>query len=230
LSAPLSPAARRFPALVFDLDGTLIDSAGEIAVAVNALLAEAERPGLPPEMVRGFIGEGAQRLVARSFAATGPALEEADLAEATRRYQVIYEGLAGGDVDQLFPAVRETLEELARAGHRLGLCTNKPQRATEKLLRILSLSHLFGAVAGGDTLAARKPDPAPLRWVMERLGEAAGVMVGDSGIDVGAARNAGLPVILLSWGYPRQPPAELGADLLIDRISELPAALDRLAG
>ena len=216
-----------FPALIFDFDGTLIDSAGEIAQGLNALLAESSRPTLSLERVRSFIGDGAAKLVERAFAATGgPA---ADPPAMVRRYLELYEAMAGAP-DQLFPEVLETLAGLRAAGHRLGLCTNKPERATRKLLGLLGMDGLFDSVVGGDTLPQRKPDPAPVRHVLAALGGGPGVMIGDNGNDVAAGQGAGLPVIVLSYGYPRVPPHELGAELVIDRFGELPAALALLAG
>lgn len=216
-----------FPALIFDFDGTLIDSAGEIAQGLNALLAESGRAQLSLERVRSFIGDGAAKLVERAFAATGgPA---GDPPAMVSRYLELYEAMAGAP-DQLFPDVLATLQRLQGDGHRLGLCTNKPERATRKLLGLLGMGGLFDSVVGGDTLPQRKPDPAPVRHVLAALGGGPGVMIGDNGNDVASGQGAGLPVIVLSYGYPRVPPHELGADLVIDRFAELPAALARLAG
>lgn len=215
-----------FPALIFDFDGTLIDSAGEIAQGLNALLAETGRPALSLERVRSFIGDGAATLVERAFAATGgPA---GDPPAMVRRYLELYEEMAGAP-EQIFPEVADTLAALRHAGHRLGLCTNKPERATRKLLGLLGMDGLFDSVAGGDTLAQRKPDPAPVRHVLSELGGGPGVMIGDNHNDVASGHGAGLPVIVLSYGYPRVPPHELGAELVIDRFGDLPDALARLA-
>jgi phosphoglycolate phosphatase len=215
-----------FPVLVFDFDGTLIDSAGEIAGGVNALLAELGRPSLSLDSVRGFIGDGAAKLIERACAATGGPVP--DLAATTSRYLELYEAMAG-DPDQLYPDVRDTLARLQASGHLLGLCTNKPERATRKLLGLLGLDGMFGAVVGGDTLAQRKPDPAPVRHVLATLGGGAGVMIGDNHNDVASGHAAGLPVIILSYGYPRMPPDQLGAELVIDRFVDLPDALAELA-
>jgi phosphoglycolate phosphatase len=215
-----------FPALIFDFDGTLIDSAGEIALGLNALLDEAGRPNLSLERVRSFIGDGAAKLVERAFDATGGGA--ADPPAMVRRYLELYEAMAGAP-DQIFPDVMDTLALLKEGGHRLGLCTNKPERATRKLLDLLGMEGLFESVVGGDTLAQRKPDPAPVRHVLAELGGGPGVMIGDNGNDVASGQGAGLPVIVLSYGYPRVPPHQLGAEIVIDRFGELPDALDRLA-
>ena len=230
-----SPAPRRLPvvAIVFDLDGTLIDSAPDIGGALNRLLAEHDRSPLVPAAIRAMIGDGSAELVRRAFAATGTALPEDRLARTVERYIDIYAGypVSPGCV---YPGVPETLKALASAGIRLGLCTNKTARVVAKLLPVLGLAPYFGVVCGGDTLAARKPDPAPLLWALDRLGlppaEAPGraAMVGDGRNDVLAARAAGVPVVAVSYGYSRVPAAELGADVVINHFSQLREALDRL--
>ena len=130
-----------------------------------------------------------------------------------------------------FPGVRETLAALLAQGARLGICTNKPHALTCKLLRALDLERCFEAILGGDSLAVRKPDPGHLLGVVEALGaeRSGAVMVGDSPIDVACARAAGVPMIAVSYGYSRVAAAELGADMVIERFAELPAALTRLA-
>ncbi|MFV3074304.1 phosphoglycolate phosphatase [Niveispirillum fermenti] len=220
----------RFPALIFDFDGTLIDSAPDIALALNRLLAGQGRPELPLAAVKAMIGDGAARLVDQAFTATGPSLPAEALPSMTERYLALY-GALPADPACLYPGVTETLAALRHAGHRLGLCTNKPAGISRDLLAELGLAALFDAVAGGDTVAQRKPHPAPLRWVMDRLGVGpdGAVMVGDNANDVAAARGAGVPVVAVSYGYPRMSVADLGADAVIDRFADLPAALARLA-
>ncbi|WP_114391859.1 phosphoglycolate phosphatase [Oleisolibacter albus] len=223
-------ALDRFPAVLFDLDGTLIDSADEIGTGLNALLAEYSLQPVTPTQVRQFIGDGAPKLVERGFAANGVTLAGDDLKTAVDRFVTLYADVPTSR-ESLYPGVPETLRTLAADGHRLGLCTNKPSSVTRLLLTELGLSPLFGAVVGGDTLAERKPSPAPLLWAMERLGQtrAGAVMVGDNANDVAAARAAGIPVIAVAYGYPRMPVAELGADLVIEQFAALPEALARLA-
>lgn len=220
----------RFPALIFDFDGTLIDSAPDIALALNRLLDGQGRPELPLGAVKAMIGDGAARLVDQAFAATGPALAADALPSMTERYLALY-GALPADPACLYPGVAETLATLKDAGHRLGLCTNKPAGISRGLLAELGLAALFDAVAGGDTVTRRKPHPAPLCWTMDRLGVGpdGAVMVGDNANDVAAARGAGVPVIAVSYGYPRMAVADLGADAIIDRFADLPAALARLA-
>lgn len=219
----------RFPTLIFDFDGTLIDSAPDIALGLNRLLEQEGRASLSLSTVHSFIGDGAARLVERAFAATGSGLDADGVAAMTARYLAIY-GALPADPACIYPGVVETLGALQAAGHRLGLCTNKPEAISHDLLADLGLARFFTAVAGGDTVAERKPHPAPLLWVMEKLGaDAAGtVMVGDNANDVAAARGAGVRAVAVAYGYPRMALDQLGADLVIDGFADLPSALDRL--
>lgn len=218
-----------FDTVVFDLDGTLIDSAPDIARAVDDTLAQFGRPPVGVERVRGMIGDGATMLLKRALQATGgePA-EPAALDDVLRRFLDIYFEQSA-EPSCLYPGVTGTLEALDAAGVRLGLCTNKPERITRKLLDLLGIAPLFAAVAGGDTLPYKKPDGRHLAWVIDRLGGGSAAMVGDNANDVKAARGAGVPVVAVSFGYPRMPLEELGADIVIDRFDELPGALRRLA-
>lgn len=222
--------ADRFPAILFDFDGTLIDSAPEISVGLNGLLAERGRPPVTDAQVREFIGDGAAKLVERGFAATGDPIAADDLPAAVARYLAIYADIPA-DPSCIYPGVIDGLKGLVDAGHRLALCTNKPEGISRALLPSLGMEGLFGAIVGGDTLHRRKPHADPLLHALDILGvSAAGaVMVGDNANDVGSARAAGLPVIAVSYGYPRMSPEALGADALIDRFSDLPDALQSLA-
>lgn len=220
---------KRFPALIFDFDGTLIDSAPDIALGLNRLLVVERRRELSLAEVHRMIGDGAARLVEQAFAATGDALAPDAVGPMTARYLDIY-GALPADPTCLYPGVRDTLAALKASGHRLGLCTNKPAGISHDLLRDLGLAPFFDAVAGGDTVAQKKPHPAPLLWVMDRLGvDATGaVMVGDNANDVAAARGACVPVVAVAYGYPRMALEALGADTIIDRFADLPAALAQL--
>lgn len=211
-------------AVVFDLDGTLIDSAPEIAGALNAVLAAHGRPAVAVERVIGMIGDGSAMLLRRGFEATGGPPPDFDAALA--RFVDVYDAWPV-DRGQIYPGVPETLAGLRAAGLRVGLCTNKPERVTRSVLESLGLLDAFDAIAGGDTLPVRKPDPAHLGWVVERLGadRATAVMVGDNANDVAAARGYGVPVVAVAYGYPRMPIADLGADAVIDRMADLPGVL-----
>ena len=218
--------ARAFDAVVFDLDGTLVDTAPDLHAHLNEMLAELGRPGLALAAIRPMIGDGARALLRRGLEASGgpPASADLDalfldfLARYTARpvrFGRVYDGVAG------------VLDALRTAGVRLGVCTNKAQAPSDKVLAELGLERYFAVVIGGDRLTVRKPDPGHLRAVLERLGVTPerAVMVGDSATDLATARAAGLPCVLVSFGYTAVAAAELGADRVIDRMGELPAAL-----
>lgn len=224
----LSPT---FSALVFDLDGTLIDSAPDIARILNLTLSHYGRPTLSVADTRTMVGDGSANLIRTAFAATGEPLAEDAVEPVLRFYLDTY--FADDQPSALYPGVEETLRCFADQGIRLGLCTNKPERVSRKLLDLLGLAPLFAAVAGGDTLPVKKPDGRHLAWVLEQLGEdpaaARAAMVGDNANDVKAARAVGIPVVAMSYGYPRMPVEALGADLILDRFGDLPGALRTLA-
>lgn len=218
-------------AVVFDLDGTLVDSALDIAFSLNAFLADIARPPLPLEAVKAMIGEGARTLIERALAATGAVPPAAEVQALTRRFLDLYEA-AAADRTTAYPGVATTLRDLQAAGLRLGLCTNKPERATRLLLDALELAPLFTVIVGGDTLAGvLKPDPRPLLHALDALGAAAerAVMVGDSPIDVASARAAGLRVLIRRGGYTRGPAEDLGADGIFDAFCDLPQAIRQLS-
>ncbi len=217
-------------AIVIDLDGTLVDSVPDLRAALNALLAEEGRPALSVDEVKGMVGDGATKLVERGFAATGAAADADALAALVRRFLGLYEGHAALHT-RPYPGVPETLRRLSAEGLRLGICTNKPYAATLEVLEALDLRRFFAVVTGGDSLnEVRKPDPRMLLTTLARMDATpeAAVMVGDNANDVAVAHGAGVPVIAVTYGYPKMPPERLGADLLIDRFDQLPTALARL--
>lgn len=225
-------ASSRFRAIVFDLDGTLIDSAADLHAALNRLLDRHGRRPLELREATLMIGDGARNLVQRAFAATGGLPNGDDpLTPLTRSFLDIYEA-AATDLTVAYPGVEDTLELLAANGHAMGVCTNKPYRATMGILVELGLAKHFGSVVGGDTIpGVRKPDPRTLFATIEALNAtpARAVMVGDNANDVGAARNAGIPVLLVDGGYTATPAADLGADGVVNSFTDLPEALLRLA-
>lgn len=220
---------RRITAVVFDLDGTLVDSAPDLRTALNRLLAEHGRRPLSLAEVTTMIGDGAAKLVERGFAATGA--EAGDrLPALTDGFLAHYEGAASVET-RPYPGVRELLATLRADGLALGVCTNKPEAPTREILRDLDLDGPFGAVFGGDTLdGIRKPDPRLLLAVLDTLGSTPekAVMVGDNANDVGAARAAGMRVILRTGGYTVVPAEQLGADAVITGFDELPSVLKGL--
>lgn len=213
--------------VIFDLDGTLIDSAPHLGHALNRLLAERGRPAVTGEMLRSLIGDGPRLLVERGFASTGRALSVEEVDPALARFLDLYAALPA-DSASVYPGVPQTLARLADAGHPIGLCTNKPHGIARSLLAELGLLPFFGAIVGGDSLPQRKPAPEPLLAVLAALGAptSAAVMVGDGPNDVAAAHAAGVASILVSYGYARGNPADLPAGRLIHRFTDLPDALE----
>ncbi len=216
------------PDLVFDLDGTLIDSAPDLHAAVNKLLGADRRRLLDYAELVKMIGDGVPMLVRRAYEATGGVPDDFDA--KVERYRALY-GAALADRTTPFPGVAETLDRLQRTGHRMAVCTNKPRDPTLQILEALGLARYFAAVAGGDSLPVRKPDGGHLTGTLQMMGSRPedAVMIGDSRNDVMVARNAGVAVIVVSYGYRREPVEELGADIVVDRFAEIPDALARLA-
>src|SRR5712691_2713440 len=213
--------------LVFDLDGTLVDSVPDLTNTLNKVLLERGYAPLTCADVVPMVGDGVPALVARGFAARGG--DDAEAAEALPRYIQIYEANATA-FTRPYPGVRETLAELRRRGYRTAVCTNKLQQATMVVLEGLDLAGLFDGVAGGDRYPVRKPDPGHLLGLIGELGGSAGhaVMIGDSENDAAVAQAASVPLVLMRYGYARVAPETLGADALLDHFAELPATLERL--
>ena len=218
-----------FDALVFDLDGTLVDTAPDLQAHVNSVLEELGRPGLGLNEVRLLVGDGARTLLRRGLEATGGVPPEVDLDVLYGRFLERYTARPA-DKSTVHRDVIEVLHGLRKRGLRLGVCTNKAQAPTDRLLAALGLDRFFEAIVGGDAVPAKKPDPGHLRAVLERLGAspARSVMVGDSAHDLQAARTLGVPCVLVSFGYTPVPARALGAEWVIDRFADLPAALASL--
>lgn len=214
--------------LVFDLDGTLIDSAPDLRAAVNEMLRERGQPPLSLAQIRRMIGDGAPPLVRRALAESGLDPDQATAA-ALPRFLQLYEGDAVR-LTRPYPGVPATLVALRQQGYRTAICTNKPQHATITVLEGLGLSSLFDAIAGGDRFAVKKPDPGHLLGLLAALGGQTerAAMIGDNENDAAAAHGAGMPLVLMRYGYARVDPELLGADALLDHFADLPAALDRL--
>lgn len=215
--------------IIFDLDGTLVDSAPDLHVAANRLMAEVGRRELALSEVTMMIGDGVPKLVERCFEATGAIPAAEDLAAHTRRFLEFYEPHAA-DLSVPFPGVAEALERL-KGAYPMVVATNKPYAASMEILEKLGVAPYLRAVVAGDSIpGVKKPDPRHLQAAMEKMGVAAQetVMVGDNANDVAASRAAGVKVILMSYGYTKTPTAELGADLVIDSFAELPGAFARL--
>ncbi|MFD0987668.1 HAD-IA family hydrolase [Methyloligella solikamskensis] len=219
-------------AVIFDLDGTLADTAEDLALALNGGLKEVDIEPFTPEQVRLMVGGGLKALMDRALEARNADLDEAKREDLLAR---LYELYAAKPVVKsvLYEGAEAMLETLVEAGIICGVCTNKPQSIAEDVLKQLGLADSFAFVQGGDTDLPKKPDPAPLVHVMEMLGAKPSqtVMVGDSTADVGAARAADLAgIVLVSHGYSKLPASEMGGDVIIDSLPELPRSLAVLAG
>ena len=214
-------------AVVFDLDGTLIDSLGDIAAALNRLLAAYDRPTLLDRDVELLVGEGVNVLVQGAWAQTGSPMADDDVDEMVVRYLDLYLDQAAQRTI-VFKGVPEMLKALRAKGWRLGICTNKPDKITDRVLADLGLAPLVDAVVGGD-YPRRKPDGDHILETLRRLDvpAAACLYVGDSKTDVAAARMAGVPIVCVGFGYSHGPAGDLGADRIIDNFDD-PEALDRI--
>ena len=213
-------------AVVFDLDGTLVDTLPDLHRAIARLLAERDLAVPTPAELRLMIGDGARKLVERSLARCAGAMHESELDAAHERFLAIYNAAPCRE-SRLFANAEVALDTLAARGIQLGVCTNKPQRPTDAILTELGLRERFGAVVGGDAVARRKPHPDHPQAVLDRLGAAPGhsVMVGDSRNDLLAAKSCGMRCILVDFGYSADPVETLGADRVIGDFAELGPAL-----
>lgn len=213
--------------LLFDLDGTLVDTLPDLTNALNEVLRERGYAPLAAAEVKPMIGDGMSMLLQRGFAARGADAAEAAAVQA--RFIEVYEAGAS-NLSRPYPGVPETLAGLRARGYATAVCTNKPQHATAEVLHGMGLADLFDGYAGGDRFAVRKPDPGHLLELVAALGGDAkrAAMIGDSENDALSARAAAIKLILMRYGYARIDPARLGADCVLDRFAELPQALAAL--
>lgn len=220
----------RWPeAVVFDLDGTLIDSVGDITDALNVALRQADLEPFSEAEVRLMVGGGSRALIDRALSARGRA-DDAGLAE--RLYNAFLEIYLTASVARttIYDHGRTMLDELRQSSMKLAICTNKPADITESILSKLGLRTSFDAVVGGTDELPKKPHPAMLLAALSALDVAPdrAIMIGDSSADVDAARAAGLPVIAVSFGYSRISARELGADFVVDSLAEIAGAIQAL--
>ncbi len=226
----MAGSVKRPWAIIFDLDGTLIDSAPDLQAAINRALAEQRRAALGLEQVRDMIGNGAAKLVERACRATGsppsPQLRET----MVQRFLALYRAEPMRRT-RLYPGVRRGLIHLQRAGHPLGLCSNKPHQAALELLDGLSLAPFFQAVLGSGATPRHKPHPSHLLATVAALGgdPRRALMVGDAEPDAEAAQRAGMPLVLVTYGYAKTPYDQLPAAARIDSFEQLPAVVERIA-
>ena len=216
--------------IVFDLDGTLVDTAPDLIGALNAVLSEQDLPPAPVASARHLVGHGVRDLVERGFAEAGHPLE-GDRAEAmVERFIEVYRGRIA-DESKVFDGVEPALDALAAAGAKLAVCTNKRTDLSVALMDALKLTPWFAAIVGSD-LVARKPDPRLLYLAIEQAGgqRERALFVGDSNVDQQTARNAGVPVVGVPFGYVATPLKAEDFDALIERFEQLPDVAERLIG
>jgi phosphoglycolate phosphatase len=217
------------PTIVFDLDGTLVDTAPDLIDTLNAILGRHDVAPVEFDQARTMIGAGVKPLLQRALASKDLRRSPAEIDAMFAEYLELYaEHIA--DRSRPFPGLTAALDALAAQGCRLAVCTNKLEWLSVRLLDALGLSSRFVAICGQDTFTMRKPDPDMLRLTIARAGGDTGhaVMVGDSMTDVATARAAGIPVVAVDFGYTETPPQELGADRLISHFDALPEAVRQL--
>ncbi|MBR1195748.1 HAD-IA family hydrolase [Bradyrhizobium sp. AUGA SZCCT0240] len=217
--------------LVFDLDGTLVETAPDLIGALNFVLDREGLAPVPLAKARNMIGAGARKLIERGLELEDRSVSVDELNRLTKDFVAYYaEHIA--DESRPFEGLEAALDELEGQGFRFAVCTNKLEWLSKLLLDKLDLSKRFAAICGADTFGVSKPDPVILQQTLARAGAqlAGAIMVGDAGPDVGVARRAGIPVIGVEFGYTDVPIAELKPDRLIGHFRELPAAVNSLIG
>jgi phosphoglycolate phosphatase len=217
------------PTIVYDLDGTLADTAEDLVATLNWLLEREGLAPLPVESAGSLLGAGARVLIDRGFAASGKTLDRQAIEGLFADYLVYYKSHIA-DRTRLYPGVDEALAAFARAGWRQAVCTNKTESLAKLLIEKLGIGERFAFVCGQDTFGVGKPDPKPLLGTIAAAGGASkrAIMVGDSGADIKTARAAAVPVIAVDFGYSEIPVAKLGPDRVISHFDELMAACDAL--
>jgi phosphoglycolate phosphatase len=217
------------PLVVFDLDGTLVDTAPDLVATLNTILAREDLPPVDYAAARNFVGGGARLMVERGFEAAGRNLSTAAIDGFTRDFIDHYAAHIA-DSSAPFPGVEPALDALADRGYRFAVCTNKIEKLSILLLDALDLSKRFSAICGADTFGVAKPDPEMLRRTIARADGDGAVMVGDSLTDIATARAAQVPVIAVDFGYTDTPVAELAPDRIISHFDDLPEAVLALIG
>src|SRR6202035_5348076 len=215
--------------VVFDLDGTLVDTAPDLINALNFILAREGLAPVPLHAARNMIGAGARKLLERGLELEGRPVSVAELDRLTDDFIAYYaEHIA--DASRPFDGLEAALDDLESSGYRFAVCTNKLEWLSKRLLDRLNLSARFAAICGADTFGVSKPDPAILRQTVARAGGqlSSAVMVGDAGPDIGVARRTGVPVIGVSFGYTEIPIADLKPDRVIHHMSELNGTIESL--
>lgn len=211
-------------AVIFDLDGTLCDSAPDLHASANAMLAELGFESLPLKTIRSFVGNGIPKLVERVMREVGIPFDQDNHAALTKRFEAIYSANPA-DKTTLYPGVLTALEALKFQGVPVGVCTNKVQKISLQVLEALDIYDFFDSVIGGDSLPTRKPDPAMLFACIKELGASSAVYVGDSEVDSATAVEANIPFLLFSEGYRKSPIEMIPHNQVFADFHALPALL-----
>lgn len=212
-----------FDTVAFDLDGTLADTAPDLAAALNHTLGQLDRPEVDPQSVRHLVGHGARALLRKALGGDDSLIEQ-----VLPIYLDFYAAhICVGTVR--YPGLEDAMAALAARNVKLAICTNKPERLTHLLVDALGWRGRFAAIVGADTLAVKKPDPLPLLEAIARAGGGRAAFVGDSITDADTAKAAGIPFVAVSFGFSDRPAGELGAEAVIDSYAELIPALERLS-
>jgi phosphoglycolate phosphatase len=212
--------------IVFDLDGTLLDTAPDLVETLNVVFAREGLTPLPYDTARNLVGGGAKAMIARGIEAEGHVLAPAKLEQMFTDFIAYYSDHVA-ERSQPFPGLTEALDTLGARGHRFAVCTNKLERLSVRLLDRFKLADRFAAICGQDTFGIQKPDPEILRRTVAAAGGTMkhAIMVGDSNTDIRTARAGGIPVIAVDFGYSERPIAEFGPDQTISHFSQLPASI-----
>lgn len=219
-----------FRALIFDLDGTLIDSAPDVCASMNRVLAGMGRRELTLEETKEMVGWGGRVLAEKSLARTGRAGTDAEVDRFLEDFLATY-AQHPAEHSRIFPGVIPVLDAFRSAGLRMGICTNKPTTATPPVLEAMGLAKYFDVVSCGDAVPHRKPDGRHVRLVVDELAATVETtaLIGDSENDIAAAIDAGVRSVAVTFGYAHVPYDQLGADALIDHFRDLPRALAGIA-
>ncbi len=218
------------PLLLFDLDGTLVDSARDLIPSLNAIIATEGLATVAPDDVGKVIGHGARAMIERAFALNRRVPDTGTVDRLFDRFLLHYEARISRDT-RPYPGAISLMDRLAAAGWRFAVCTNKMESLSRRLLGDLGLDARFAAICGGDTFAVRKPDAGHVDGTITRAGgsPARSILIGDSVTDRDAARNAGIPFVGVTFGYSETPMAALEPDILAEHFDEIePAGLDQL--
>jgi len=216
------------PTIIFDLDGTLVETAPDLVATLNVVLASEGMAPVPYEIARNYVGGGAKLMIARGIEAEGRTVDDATLDRMFADFIAYYAANVAVH-SRPYPGLTEALDTLSARGWRFAVCTNKLEHLSVLLLNELNLTHRFEAICGQDTFGIQKPDPEILRRTVAAAGGdmRQSIMIGDSETDILTARAAGIPVIAVDFGYSERPVSEYGPDRLISHFAQLP---DNIAG